>query len=139
MCSGVLYTISGREIRTLFPNRDALLPVFKRDGVVEQVAWGRRRHQQGMLPMGGWARREAILSGAWDRFMPKPVKIPIHAFMETDYEGEEHWYELTRGQWVQGLLARDQKCYRVYIVTIEPAFEDAVHERWPRIISVTLS
>ncbi len=139
MCTGVLYSIGNRDVRVLFPARTAMLPVVMRSGRVEQVAWGRRKHQQGQLPLGGWVRREAILAGNWDRFMPRPVKIPVHAFMETDYEGAEHWYELTKGQWLQGLLAKEKDRYRVYVVTIEPAFEDSVHERWPRIVSVTLS
>jgi hypothetical protein len=54
--------------------------------------------------------------------------------MKTDYEGRVHWYEVTRGQWIQGLLAHENNEYRVYIVTIIPELLDICHDRWPRII-----
>ena len=55
--------------------------------------------------------------------------------MEKDIEGRSHWYELTRGQWIQGLVARNNYEQRIYVVTVEPEMEDAVHDRWPRILS----
>jgi len=46
-----------------------------------------------------------------------------------------HWYDLTRGQWIQGLVARHRQERRLYVVTLEPEMEDAIHTRWPRIMS----
>jgi len=46
-------------------------------------------------------------------------------------ESHSHWYDLTKGQWLQGLIARDQQEQRVYVVTVTPELEDAVHDRWP--------
>ena len=99
------------------------------------LPWGRRKEQAGNLPSGGWSRLESIYSGHWDRWFPMPVKLPILSFMEKDIEEHSHWYQLTKGQWIQGLIARDKHEQRIYVVTVEPEHEDAVHERWPRIMS----
>ena len=134
MCGGVCYSHAGQDARVFFPNPQAWLPVQTRSGQT-LLPWGRRQQQAGKLPLGGWARLDSIYGGRWDRWFPTPVKLPISSFMERDIEGRKHWYELTKGQWIQGLIARDGHEQRLYIVTIEPALEDAVHERWPRIMS----
>ena len=135
MCGGVLYSYKGQDVRTFFPNPRATLPVKTRSGEIQLLPWGRRQNQIGKLPLGGWARLDSVYAGRWDRWFPKPVKLQVAGFMEKDIEGHSHWYELTRGQWIQGLVARVQHEQRIYVVTIEPEREDAVHERWPRILS----
>ena len=42
----------------------------------------------------------------------------VITFMEQDLEGHSRWYELTRGQWIQGLVARDSHERRIYVVTV---------------------
>jgi hypothetical protein len=135
MCGGTLYEHEGREVRTFFPMPHARLPVARRAGGSTLVTWGRRREEGGTLPLGGWARLESIREGRWDRWQPRPVRLSLQAFMEKDVEGQSHWFPLTEGQWVQGLLARRGEELRVYVVTITPQLPDAVHERWPRIVS----
>lgn len=135
MCGGVYYSHRGQDIRVYFQNPKAMLPVRTRSGTVELLPWGRRRNQRGELPLGGWVRLEAIYAGRWDRWFPVPVKLPIRQFMEKDLEGRTHWYDLTRGQWIQGLVARDGHEQRVYVVTVEPELADAVHDRWPRLVN----
>jgi len=135
MCGGVYYCIGDQEIRVFFPNPKAMLPVRRKDGGIELLPWGRRKQQAGKLPLGGWARLESIYAGRWDRWMPVPVKLPLLQFMEKDIEGRSHWYDLTPGKWVQGLIARDHHERRGYVVTVEPEMADAVHDRWPRILS----
>ena len=135
MCGGVLYSHKGQEGRIFFPNPKATLPVKTREGNIQLLPWGRRQHQIGKLPLGGWARLESIYAGRWDRWFPKPVKLQVMSFMEKDIEGRSHWYEMTKGQWIQGLIARIHYEQRLYVVTIEPEMEDAVHDRWPRILS----
>jgi hypothetical protein len=135
MCGGVYYSASGQDVRVWFPNPKAQLPVATRSDDICLLAWGRRREQAGQLPLGGWARLDSIYAGRWDRWFPVPVKLPVKSFMEKDLEGHSHWYDLTRGQWIQGLVARHRHERRVYVVTIEPEFADAVHDRWPRIMS----
>ena len=48
---------------------------------------------------------------------------------------EGNWYDLTKGQYIQGLVARDHQEQRIYVVTVTPELEDAVHERWPRVLN----
>jgi len=55
--------------------------------------------------------------------------------MVKDFEGNSHWYDLTKSQYLQGLLAQIDSEQRVYIVTIEPEMEDSRHAVWPRIVS----
>ena len=63
----------------------------------------------------------------------------ISQFMEKDIEGNGHWYDLTPGKWVQGLVARRNDERRVYVVNITPEHKDAVHERWSRVMSYELN
>ena len=135
MCGGVYYTINGQDTRVWFPNPKAQLPVAMRNGDIHLLPWGRRHEQAGRLPPGGWARLDSIYAGRWDRWFPVPVKLPVKSFMEKDFEGHSHWYDLTRGQWIQGLVARCRHERRIYVVTIEPELADAMHDRWPRIMS----
>jgi hypothetical protein len=135
MCGGVYYIINGEEVRSYFPNPKARLPVKKRSGDIELLPWGRRKQQAGNLPLGGWARLDSIYAGRWDRWFPTPVKLMVSQFMEKDIEGQSHWFDITSGKWIQGLVAHLNNERRVYVVTITPELEDAVHERWPRILS----
>lgn len=135
MCGGVYYTFEGQDIRVYFPNPAAQLPIRKKDGSSILLPWGRRKTQPGTLPLGGWARLDSVHAGRWDQWFPVPVKVTAKSFMEKDIDNISHWYDLTRGSYIQGLVARDGTEHRVYIITIEPTMLDAVHPRWPRIIS----
>ncbi|WP_127477227.1 hypothetical protein [Sulfurivermis fontis] len=95
MCGGVYFSHNGEDQRVYFPNPKAVLPVRRKDGSVILLPWGRRKTQSGVLPMGGWARLDAIHAGRWDKWFPVPVKLPIKSFMEKDIEGNSHWYDLT--------------------------------------------
>jgi hypothetical protein len=135
MPDGVMYNYDG-EVRTVyFANPQAVLAVKLVDGQIKLVPWGRRKTQNGCLPMGGWARLPMIYQGKWNAHMPKPVRLPILKFMEKDFEGNTHWYDITAGFWIQGLLARESDEVRVYIVTIAPELHTTCHDRWPRIIT----
>lgn len=135
MCGGVVYVMDGGERRCYFPNPQAKLPVLLRSGQASLITWGRRRDEAGELPAGGWARLESIRAGNWDRWQPRPVRLRLSGFMEKDIAGSSHWFTLTPGQWVQGLLARNAGEQRVYVVTIHPEMPGAIHPRWPRIVS----
>ena len=135
MCGGVYYSINGQDVRVYFPNPKAMLPVRKKDNSIDLIPWGRRKQQAGQLPLGGWARLDSIYAGRWDKYFPVPVKLAVKSFMEKDIEGQSHWFDLTRGQYIQGLLAREKHEQRIYVVTVVPELADAVHDRWPRIVS----
>ena len=135
MCGGVYYSYNNEDVRVYFPNPKATLPVITKNKKIELLPWGRRKEQSGTLPMGGWARLDSIYAGRWDKWFPIPVKLPIKQFMEKDIQGNSHWFDITKGQFIQGLIARDKYEQRIYIVTITPELENAVHDRWPRILS----
>ena len=123
------------KIQTVyFARAKATLPIKLNSGETQLVTWGRRQREEGEMPMGGWARLPSIHEGRWSHYLPKPVRLPIEKFMKTDFEGHPHWYEVTKGQWIQGLLAREEEEYRVYVVTIVPELLDLCHDRWPRIM-----
>ena len=124
----------GEEYRYYFPNPKAVLPVKTKTETV-LIPWGRRKEQVGRLPNGGWARLDSIYAGRWEKYFPVPVKLAINQFMEKDIEQTSHWFDITKGKWIQGLIARDGAEQRVYVVTVEPEMADAVHDRWPRIMS----
>jgi hypothetical protein len=135
MCGGVYFEYQGNVLRQYFPNPKAVLPVQKKENSIILLPCGRRQTQVGNLPMGGWARLDSIYGGRWDKFFPKPLKIPVLSFMEKDFEGNPHWYDLNKGQYLQGLLARDNNEQQIYVVTIESALEDSqIHPRWVRVV-----
>jgi len=135
MPDGVMYNFNG-EIQTVyFANPKALLPVRMANGQIKRIAWGRRQVQVGELPLGGWAALTAIYQGKWNSYQPKPIQLPILKFMEKDFEGNTHWYDVVSGLWIQGLMARESNESRIYIVTITPESHTTYHNRWPRIMA----
>jgi hypothetical protein len=129
------------KIHTIFFNQsNAMLPVKLKNRECILVPWGRRENENSEMPLGGWARLSMLKNEdyRWNLYQPKPVQIPIDKFMEKDFEGKACWYEVTAGKCIQGLLAREENEYRLYIVTVDP--EDLMnnHYRWPRIMTCSV-
>ncbi len=120
MCGCVQYNHEGEVKKVYFPNPYAQLPILKKDGNLELVAWGRRKEQEGRLPQGGWARQESIDKGTWEKWSPTPVIIIVDRFLEKDKERVSHWLDLKQGEWIQGEVAHNDDESRVYVVTVEP-------------------
>jgi hypothetical protein len=135
MPDGVMYPYQNETHTVYFANPKAMLPVKLTNGEIKLFPWGRRKTQDGALPMGGWARLQSIYQGHWNEYIPKPVRLPVIKFMENDFEGNTHWYDVMLGQWIQGLLARENNEMRIYIVTITPELHTSCHNRWPRLIT----
>lgn len=135
MSEGVMYFYQGQIQTVYFANPKAMLPVKLKDTQIKLLPWGRHKTESGELPFGGWANLQTIYKGKWDRYIPKPVRLPIVKFMEKDFEGNTHWYDVTPGHWVQGLLAREENEIRIYIVTITPELLGVCHARWPRLMT----
>jgi len=136
MCGGVIYHYNSKIIKTYFPNPKAALPIKLKQGGIKLLPWGRRQQQSGHLPLGGWARLESIQKGIWDKYFPKSVKIMVSEFMEKDQAtGMSEWFSVNEGQFIQGLVAHDDQEQRVYVVTIPPPQKEAIHNRWPRILT----
>jgi hypothetical protein len=135
MCTGIQYQYHGRKIKYYFSNAKAQLPVKKRDGSTDLLAWGRRKGQLGRLPLGAVAPLTAIKQGRWNKFSPRPILIPIDAFLQNNSLGNRHWVYLQGGEYIQGLVATLGNEQRVYIVTMQPTFSGSAEERWPKIIA----
>lgn len=134
MAQAIYFYNKSMDKRIHFSHPKSQLPVLTRSGTVCWLPWGRHKKSAGNLPLGGWARLERIQAGHWNEYFPCPVKIPAYAFMEKDFEGNGAWYPLVKGQCLQGLVARYDSEHRVYIVTITPTRDDAIHQQWPRIV-----
>lgn len=138
MPEAVIFDYQNKIYTIFFSQTKAMLPVKLKNGETKLILWGRRENEISEMPLGGWARLTSIKNEKdqrWNMYLPKPVKIPIHKFMEKNFEGKSCWYEITKGQCIQGLLAREQNEYRLYIVTIDPEDLTNCHYRWPHIIT----
>ena len=138
MPEAVIFHYQNKIHTVFFAQMKAVLPVKLKNGETKLVAWGRRANENSEMPLGGWARLTSIKNeknNRWNMYLPKPVQMHIDKFMEKDFEGKACWYEVTKGKCIQGLLAKEQNEYRLYIVTIDP--EDLMnnHYRWPHIIT----
>ncbi|MHB8088252.1 MAG: hypothetical protein ACYDH2_08365 [Anaerolineaceae bacterium] len=137
MCGGVKYTDNQNKTWTVyFPSPKAALPVLKKDGEIEWITWGKRKEENAPeFPNGGWARLDSIKQGKWQRYLPRPVLIPIHSFMEKDADKVSHWFDMKPDEVLQGLLTIQDSVARVYVVTTDTPEEFTyIHDRWPRVI-----
>lgn len=142
MPEAVIFTYQNKIHTVSFTQPKAVLPVKLKTGETKLATWGRRENENSEMPLGGWARLSNIKNEKnkrWDIYLPKPVKISVDKFMEKDFEGKPCWYEVTKGKCIQGLLAKEQNNYRVYIVTVDPEDLTNCHYRWPHIITCSIN
>ena len=130
MPEAVIFKYLNKTHTVYFTQPNALLPVKLSNEQIRLVTWGRRQSENSEMPLGGWARLNSIQERKWQLYRARPVRIPLTRFMEVDFEGNCHWYDLTKDQWVQGLLAKSENEYRIYIVTITPQAHDVYHDRF---------
>jgi len=135
MCDAVSYRFNGEKYKIRFRDSRAKLPVRMRNGQLRLLTWGRRKREQGNLPLGGWTQLASVQKGDWNEFFPKPVKLGLMAFMMMDGEEQPQWFDMTKGQCVQGLVARYERECRLYIVCILPEGLDKEFCRWPRVVN----
>lgn len=138
MPEAVIFDYQNKIYTVSFARANAKLPVKTKNGEIKFVTWGRRENENSEMPLGGWARLTALQNERekkWSIYLPKSVQVPVLKFMEKDFEGRVCWYEVTKGKCIQGLLAKHENEYRLYIVTIDPEDLMNCHYRWPRIIT----
>lgn len=144
MCIGVEYFENEEPRRVYVTQSGAQLPVRLRSGRIVMVTWGARAGIPGVeddtgpghiktWPDGGWAALDDVRAGKWSRFDPKPVKIAVNRFVVFDEHQQPRWTYLTRGQYLQGLLAHAGSERRVYVVTVHSP-ERLPGAVWPRIV-----
>ncbi len=137
MPEAIIFNYDNKIHTMYFNHAKSMLPVKLKNGEIKLLPWGRREHDNSEMPLGGWARLPNIKNNKnsqWQMYLPKAVQIPILKFMEKNFEGKSCWYEIAKGQCLQGLLASQDNEYRLYVVTIEPEDLTTGHYRWPHII-----
>ena len=134
MCLGITYNYQNQEHRVFFLDPRAQLPVKKKSGKEILITWGRRKNEKINFPLGARALLTDIRAGYWNQWHPKAVKVYAKGFAEQDIEGQAGWFDVTKGKWIQALLARNGVESRIYIVTITPIIREMAYERWPRVL-----
>lgn len=137
MPEAIIFQYQNKIHTVYFTQTKAMLPVKLKNGDCRLVTWGRRERENSEMPLGGWARLASIKNekdARWHMYLPKPVQIPVMKFMEKDFEGKSCWYEVTKGKCLQGLLAKLNDEYRIYLVTIDPEDLSNQHYRWPQVV-----
>lgn len=135
MCLAICYMLQERVIITHFTDTHAKIPLASQLNPEHFLSWGRRLDEPGHLPLGACLSLDKKEQGLYDKFFPKPVKIKAIKFMEMDIEGKCCWFDVTFGQYIQGLLLRDKNEQRVYVATFTPEKTNTPFLRWPLIIS----
>jgi len=142
MCAGIEFG----ERRIYFKDKNAMLPILTRSGEIDWAMWGKPHGVDDKFgPKGGSVRHDLLLSGAWKRWKPRPVKIPATAFMELAEDGSEVWLPIDSRLVIQGAaievpnrihtLTLGTSYVRVYLVTVPAIGEVAkAHDRMPRLI-----
>lgn len=146
MCDVIEYVRDGERMLVYFDMHHPELPVRRRCGAIDFVTWGARGDRYlsddntpGYLlkfPLGGRATRESVLSGAWEKFEPRPVRIVASRFALAHPQLGPVFFALARGEYIQGLLAQTGAQRRVYIVTVDaPGQYSEQWSEWPRIVT----
>jgi len=135
MCAGLALFRDMNEIRVFFPNPRARLLCMKLEGGPQvEAIWGRRNQQEypeSGLPVTGWARKESLDAGKWDRFQGEHVYVPALSYMEKDAGRQSHWFDLERDQFLVGMLVGWRDLKFVYMVTVPtPEMYRHIHHRW---------
>lgn len=102
-----------------------VLPVQFATGTIVLQRWGNRNEVAG-LPVTGWAQRESVTAGKWQRHNPQFVQIPVTAGYEQGV-----WFGITHG--IHGIVVAD----RVFMLTMaaDAAYQAMTHHgRMPWLI-----
>lgn len=108
-----------------------LLPV-QINGQQQLITWGNRQERRDM-PATGWAQRESVHAGKWERFQPRRVVIPVHSGYEQGV-----WFTVHHG--IYGILVGQGVDVRVFMLTeaATPAYRALTnHPRQPWLIDQT--
>jgi hypothetical protein len=133
MCHRVIFDYQGGPRTVSFKNPYAKLPVLLRNGQLKFLPWGRREFHQCPFPLGSSICLKEIKAGKFDTFFPKPVKLPIKAFLVSTQDGATRWFHLPQDKWLQGVILRNLDDMHVFIVSLmEHGFDEYLN--WPRIL-----
>lgn len=132
MCQRVIYFLPTQKHLVSFNDFKARLPVLLQNGQVKPLLWGKKANYSNSLPTGSWLSLDSIKAGKWDKFFPKPVKLPIRSFSVLNNRGIEHWFDITAEKVIQGTVIKHEKDYYVYIVMLP--IQSGEYPHWPRLL-----
>lgn len=132
MCHRVIYDFEGQQYTVSFKNPSAKLPILLRSGKLQLLPWGKREYNFGSFPVGSSVCLDDIKMGKFDAYFPKPVKVPIKAFLVSNHEGYFKWFHLPCDKWLQGMVIRQTKNIRLYLITLPPSYFSE-YPNWPRV------
>lgn len=136
MCIAVCYDSNNHNVIVNFSDPFAQIPVYTKQGP-QLVIWGRCKRDSSALPFGGNLPKNYLMEGRWDKYFPKRVRISVQNFEMIDLEGQNKWYIITQGNWLEGVILRDHQEMRVYIVMLSPQSPkepQGFYSHWPSII-----
>lgn len=146
MCGGMEYQytdpVTGEVLvrKVFFPIPKARIPVITEEGsAVEFCRWGKRQGEDPEfdVPVTGWARLLSLKEGKWNRYNPRRVTIPALRWMEKDAQRQSHWFDMSPGQAILGVMIEQQGERFAYVVTKpSPQPLASIHDRIPLVISI---
>ena len=144
MCVGIEYFLDGKPVTVYFDSERPELPVRLRRGAIAFYRWGAQGriysddNTPGWLqkfPEGCHASLESIRADRWINYEPKPARILASRFIQINSMRIPCYFELKRGEFIQGLIATIASNQRVYVVTVPaPPQHAAEWQDWPRIV-----
>ncbi len=128
------YAKNDKKVITHFCAMQAILPIQNNHIHKQQfIIWGRRKNEYGQLPTGASVTLESVKSNLWRNYSPALIKIPIIKFMEHDLNNHAEWFDIPKGQFIQGLVLQHKAEKRVYIISLIRHMTPHVYLHWPNI------
>lgn len=140
MCDGVEVRDGNKAIKVNFVAPAALVPVLLADdGAVEWIRWGRRKKEQGVGPVGGWARQQTMHSGNWDVLNQQMGFVLAQRFIQESILGRRlsQWVHVPPTQAIACVVIGEACSRSAYIVTTMPPPElKKTYSRWPLLVDI---
>jgi hypothetical protein len=135
MCIAAWYIKGNKKIISHFCAVHALLPVQRAPSKNPKfVIWGRRKNECGQLPIGMSVTLESVKNNLWRAYDPQLVKIPVTKFMEHDLHKIAEWFDVPKGQQIQGLLLQHKNEKRLYIISVTKRMGHQIYIHWPQLV-----
>jgi hypothetical protein len=135
MCIAAWYCKNDKNVITHFCAMRAVLPIQNSQINKQQfIIWGRRNNEYGQLPKGASVSLESVKSNQWRHYSPVLVKIPITKFMEHDLNNHAEWFDIPKGQLIQGIVLQHKAEKRCYIISSIKHLAPHVYLHWPNIV-----
>lgn len=131
MCFALIFIdTSGKRYTVSFTQRQRQLPMMGASES-EHMTWGRNQYENGNLPIGGWCRQDLLAQGAFDHWQPQFVRLPVKGFAIHNMLARLHWFEVSPGEYLQGVILTEAGERRLYLVIMQTQRLDNWFWQWP--------